>query len=40
MIEVAGAFLSLNRLGISILQMAQIVFRTLISISFALHEGS
>jgi hypothetical protein len=40
MIMVAGAFLSVNQLGIFILQMAQIVFRRPISISFALHQGS
>lgn len=37
---VAGAFLSVNQLGIYTLQISQIVYRMPISIAFALHQGS
>jgi hypothetical protein len=40
MIVVAGASLSVDQLGIFILQMAKIVFRTPIPISIALQKGS
>jgi hypothetical protein len=40
MIVAAIAFLSVNQLGIFILQISQIVFRKPISLSFVLDQGS